>query len=89
MSVNKSSQTKDGKGELVSLTPTKIDLRNAQAIKRELASVYRDMRIGKIEAAQGTKLAYVLEMLRKSYETALLEERINDLEKIIEHRGEK
>lgn len=74
------------KGELVNITPTKIDLRNAHAIRRELASVYRDMRAEKIETADGTKLAYVLDMIRKSYETAVLEERINQIESTIRKR---
>ena len=72
MSVNKSMENQDIKGKVVVITPSKIDLRNAHAIRRELGSVYRDMRSNKIEAAEGTKLAYVLEMLRKSYETAVL-----------------
>lgn len=89
MSVNNSPQTKTGQGELVSLTPTKIDLRHAHAIRREMASVYRDMRSGSIETADGTKLAYVLDMLRKSYEAAVLEDRINEIERIIQHRNKK
>ena len=89
MSVKKLPQANESKGELMSAPTTKIDLRNAHAIRRELGSVYRDMRIGKIEAAEGTKLAYVLEMLRKSYETAVLEERLSEIEKTIEIREMK
>ena len=46
----------------------------------ELASVYRDMRCGNIETADGTKLAYVLDQLRNAYETAVLEQRLEDVE---------
>jgi hypothetical protein len=89
MSVKNLPQTNKDKGQLVAPTPSRIDLRNAHAMRRELANVYRDMRCGNVETADGTKLAYVLDMLRKSYETAVLEERINDLERIIEFRGKK
>ena len=62
-----------------SLTPTplpKIDLRDSHAIRRELAAVYRDMRTRKIETTDGCKLAYVLDLIRKSYETGVLQERL-------------
>jgi hypothetical protein len=64
-----------------SVIPTpKIDLRDAHAIRRELASVYRDMRAGRIASQDGTRLAYVLDLVRKSYETAVLEQRVIALE---------
>lgn len=64
-------------------TPPKIDLRDAHAIRRELGAVYRDMRSGRIEAQDGTRLAYVLDLIRKSYETAVLQERIELMERTI------
>jgi hypothetical protein len=87
MSVKNLPQVDDGKGELVALTPSKIDLRNGHAIRREIANVYRDMRNGGIEPADGTKLAYVLDMLRKSYETAVLEDRLNQIEAKLKSRN--
>lgn len=80
MGVKKLTQSNTEQGELISPTPSKTDLRDAHAIRRELASVYRDMRSGNIETSNGTKLAYVLDMLRKSYETAVLEERLKQIE---------
>ncbi len=74
------SKTDEKKGELVALPPTKIDLHSANAIRRELSSVYRDMRNQKIDPSDGTKLAYVLELVRKSYETSVLEERLRQIE---------
>lgn len=68
------------------LAPTplpKIDLRDAHAIRRELGSVYRDMRAGRIASQDGTRLAYVLDMVRKAYETAVLAERLELLERTI------
>lgn len=64
-----------------SVIPTpKIDLRDAHAIRRELGSVYRDMRSGRITSQDGTRLAYVLDLMRKAYETAVLEDRVIALE---------
>jgi len=61
-------------------TPRLIELHHAKAIRLELSKVYRDMRSGKIDPSDGTKLAYVLDMLRKSHETAVLQDRIELLE---------
>lgn len=58
----------------------KIDLRNAGAIRREMAAVYREMRGGNIETADGTKLAYVLTQIGKMYELEVIESRLNALE---------
>lgn len=56
--------------------PSKIDLHDANAIRREMASVYRDMRNGLLESSEGTKLVYVLDMLRKALETCELQKSI-------------
>ena len=74
------SKANETKGEIAELPPTKIDLHNANAIRRELSSVYRDMRNNEIDPSHGTKLAYVLELVRKSYETSVLEERLQLIE---------
>jgi hypothetical protein len=64
-----------------SVIPTpKIDLRDAHAIQRELGSVCRDMRSARITSQDGTRLAYVLDLMRKAYETAVLEGRVITLE---------
>lgn len=71
------SRQQGGKG----LAPSpKIDLRDAHAIRRELGAVYRDMRNKRIDSADGTKLAYVLDLLRRSYETCVLQDRLEKLE---------
>ncbi len=72
--------TFDQEGKALAPRHPKIDLRDTHAIRREMASVYRDMRTGRIETQDGTRLVYVLDMLRKAYETAVLEERIQKLE---------
>ena len=84
---NGEPETCEQHGDPMVPTPRpKIDLRDAEAIRRELGAVYRDMRSGRIEAQDGTRLAYVLDMIRKSYETAVLQERLELLERTLAHR---
>jgi len=87
MSVKKTSQTNETKGELVKIPSPKIDLRNAHAIRREMASVYRDARSGHIEAQEGTRFCYMLTQIQKAYETAVLEQRLNEIEQTLNNRG--
>ena len=67
-------------------SPMRIDLYNPTEIRREMGKVYRDMRTGKIPAQVGTRLAYVLDMIRKAYETDLLQERITLIEQALKMR---
>jgi len=82
------SQTDDNQGEVVTLLPpaTRINLHDAHAIRRELASVYRDMRVGKIEAQDGTRLGYMLNILLRAYETCVLQDKIESIETTINTR---
>ena len=59
----------------------KIDLRDANAMRRELATVYREARSGRIAPGEATKLAHLLEVLRRMYETSELESRLERLER--------
>jgi len=83
------SQTDEKQGEVVTLLPptTRINLHDAHAIRRELASVYRDMRSGKIDSSDGTKLGYVLNMLLRAYESCVLQEKIESIETVITTRS--
>lgn len=67
-------------------SPMRIDLYNPTEIRREMGKVYRDMRTGKIPAQDGTRLAYVLDMIRKAYETDILQERITLIEQALKMR---
>ena len=50
MNVKRLPDTVDRQGaDIIPIPPAKIDLRDAHAIRRELAAVYRDMRTGAIE----------------------------------------
>ena len=67
-------------------TPPKIDLKTADDVRLEMAKVYRDMRQGRIDMADGTKLAYVLGQLNKAIETGIIEARMVALERILIER---
>ena len=86
MSGNNLPETFDEQGNPLTPAPLKIDLRDAHAIRRELAAVYRDMRAGKIEAQDGTRFAYVLDMIRKAYDTGVLQDRLELIERSINNR---
>ena len=60
----------------------KIRLNDAETIRMEMARVYRDMRQGKIQTQDGTRLAYVLDMVRKAHETCELQRRIEVIEQV-------
>lgn len=85
MGVKRPPENEDGGGgELVISPAPKIDLRDAHAIRRELGSVYRDMRAGRIATSDGTKLAFVLDLLRRAVETSDLQDRIALIERQFE-----
>ena len=64
----------------------KIDLRDANAMRRELAAVYREARSGRIPAAEATKLAHILEVMRRMHEASELEARLEQLERVAVQR---
>ena len=80
MSGKKEPSTFDEAGTLLATPTPKIDLRNAGAIRREMGAVYRDMRAGRIEAQDGTRLIYALTAIRQAYETEVMEARLEVLE---------
>jgi hypothetical protein len=53
-----------------------------EAVRREMARVYRDMRNRKIDSQEGTRLVYVLSQIAKVHEIAVLEKRLIELEKL-------
>lgn len=61
---------------------------SVEAIRKEMAAVYRDMRCGRIDCNDGTRLAYVLDLLRKSHETTATSSRLGALEKAIGVKAE-
>lgn len=61
-------------------TPVKIDLKSVDDVRLEMAKVYREMRNQNLDAADGTKLIYVLAQIGKMIELHDLEKRINLIE---------
>ena len=66
--------------------PPTIHLKTADDVRLEMAKVYRDMRQGNIDMANGTKLAYVLGQLNKAIETGIIEARMEALERTLKGR---
>lgn len=86
-------QTQQGQGELLDPTPSnsmsKIRLNDAETIRMEMARVYRDMRMGCIDTQDGTRLAYVLDMVRKAHETCELQRRVEVIDQVNKMRKVK
>lgn len=76
----------DGKSGKLLPTPSRIDLKTIDDVRLEMARVYRDMKSGVIETADGTKLAYVLAQIGKLIETHEVEKRIEALESVLGQR---
>ena len=71
--------TIDGATLLAVPTP-RLNLHDIDGVRREMARVYRDMRKGRIDPADGTKFAFVLAQLGKLIELGELERRLAELE---------
>lgn len=80
MTEHKTPVTIDGNNGEVLPTPQDIKLKSADDVRLEMARVYRDMRQGRIDTSDGTKLVYVLTGLLKAIETGIIESRMNALE---------
>jgi len=82
----KQPATIDGASLHVLPTPPTIHLKTADDVRLEMAKVYRDMRQGRIDMADGTKLAYVLGQLNKAIETGVIEARLEMMELTLKQR---
>ncbi|MGA9164861.1 MAG: hypothetical protein WBZ31_10425 [Thiobacillus sp.] len=78
----RNAQGRTVEGELLPRTPPKIRLSDLESVRREMASVYRDMRGGKIDTQDGSRLVYSLGQIGKLIEVASLERRIDELERL-------
>lgn len=81
-----SPSTIDGASLEVLPLPRDIRLKTAEDVRLELARVYRDMRAGRIETSDGTKLGYVLAQLTKAIETGVLADRLELIELTLKGR---
>ncbi|CAJ4042680.1 Uncharacterised protein [Burkholderia pseudomallei] len=68
--------------ELVVLpAPRAINLHNLDAVRREMARVYRDMRTNRIDSQDGARFVFALSQIAKMFEMCDLERRIGRLER--------
>lgn len=81
--------TYDQQGNLLDPSPPKINLHDAAAIRRELCAVYRDMRQGRIDPADGTKFVYALDAIRKAHHDEVLADRLELVELTLKVRKTK
>lgn len=72
-------ETVDG-AHLVPLPTPPLNLHNLDAVRREMAKVYRDMRGRRIDSQDGTRLVYVLSQIAKVHEIAVVEKKLEALE---------
>lgn len=54
---------------------------SVEIIRKEMAAVYRDMRSGRIDCNDGTRLAYVLDLVRRTHEGHSVRNRLGAIEK--------
>ncbi len=66
--------------------PKRIRLRSATNVAAELARLYRDARSGRTHPANATKLAHILDVLRRCLETSDIEKRLALLESTLGER---
>lgn len=79
-------KNKESSLTLLPASKAKIDLHDSHAIRRELGAVYRDMRQGRVEMQDGTKLGYMLNILLKAYETCELQKKLEAIEGQLQKR---
>jgi hypothetical protein len=62
-------------------TPPKIKLNALEDVRREMASVYREARGGRMDTSEAGRLAYILSSIGKLIEATDIERRIVQMEK--------
>ena len=80
ISAEKTEESRAVVGEYLPVTPSKVNLANPESIRQEMARVYREARGNKLDAADATKLIYMLSQIAKAYELGVIEQRLQLLE---------
>jgi len=62
-------------------TPPKIKLNNIEDVRREMATIYREARAGRMDTSEVGRLAYVLTGIGKPIEVEQVEKRLIALER--------
>lgn len=61
-------------------TPPRLNLGNVEAVRREMARVYRHAKFGQMPTQHATRLVYMLSQILKAFELTDIERRIEALE---------
>jgi hypothetical protein len=75
--------TIDGKRGTCTPTPPKIKLNALEDVRREMASVYREARAGRMDASEAGRLAYILTGIGKLIEATEIEKRLSQMERTL------
>ena len=78
--VEKTEESRAVIGEYLPVSPSKVNLANPESIRQEMARVYREARGNKLDAADASKLIYMLSQIAKAYELGVIEQRLQLLE---------
>jgi hypothetical protein len=62
-------------------TPPKTKLSSIEDVRREMATIYREARAGKVDISDAGRLAYILTGIGKLVEVEQVERRLIELEK--------
>ena len=73
--------TIDGTSGTCTRTPPKIKLNALEDVRREMASVYREARAGRMDASEAGRLAYILTGIGKLIEATEIEKRLAQMER--------
>ena len=75
-----SSVTIDGTTGQPDPTPPRIKLSSIEDVRREMATIYREARAGRVDIGDAGRLAYILAGIGKMIEIVELEKRLEKLE---------
>ena len=64
-------------------TPPKIKLNALEDVRREMASVYREARAGRMDTSEAGRLAYILTGIGKLIEATEIEKRLSQMERTL------
>jgi hypothetical protein len=73
--------TIDGTSGTCTPSPSKIKLNELEDVRREMASVYREARAGRMDASEAGRLAYILIGIGKLIEATEIEKRLSQVER--------
>jgi len=79
-------QTIDG-NTLQLVPPPRLNLGSIKSVRLEASRVYKDMRSGKLDKAEGCKLVYALTSISKMIEADVIVQRIERLEQTVKGGG--